>query len=139
MGGTVGAEEGARREGVGLGEGGYAVSAPKGPSWFRSTTCFALLCRATTAASAAALAYTRWVVLCSDTEFVLIVNQVGEATLVARRSTLEARKKEAAEDKEGVGTEGEALPGEVYSAEREWVSEEFLEADATQKGQESVS
>ncbi len=59
---------------------------------------------------------------------------MGDATLVARRSTLEARKKEAAADKDGLGTEGGALPGEVYSAEREWVSEEFLEADATQKG-----
>lgn len=60
---------------------------------------------------------------------------MGDATLVARRSTLEARKKEAAEDKDGFGTEGEALPGEVYSAERDWVSEEFLDADAKQKGQ----
>jgi len=61
--------------------------------------------------------------------------KVGDATLVARRSTLEARKNEAAEDKDGFGTEGEALPGEMYSAERDWVSEEFLEADATEKGQ----
>lgn len=55
--------------------------------------------------------------------------------MAARRSTLEARKKEAAEDKDGIGTEGEALPGEVYSAEREWVSEEFQGAYAEQKGQ----
>lgn len=55
--------------------------------------------------------------------------------MVARRSTLEARKKEAAEDKDGIGTEGAALPGEVYSAEREWVSEEFQEAYAEEKGQ----
>lgn len=55
--------------------------------------------------------------------------------MAARRSTLEARKKEAAEDKDGVGTEGEALPGEVYSAEREWASEEFQGAYAEQKGQ----
>lgn len=55
--------------------------------------------------------------------------------MAARRSTLEARKKEAAEDEDGIGTEGAALPGEVYSAEREWASEEFREAYAEQKGQ----
>lgn len=59
--------------------------------------------------------------------------------MAARRSTLEARKQEAAEDKDGIGTEGEALPGEVYSAEREWVSEEFQGAYAEQKGQANES
>lgn len=60
--------------------------------------------------------------------------QVGDATLTARRSTLEARKKEATEDKDGIGTEGTAVPGEMYSAEREWVSEEVQQADKEQKG-----
>ena len=60
---------------------------------------------------------------------------MGNATLAARRLTLEARRKEAADDKDGIGTEGAVLPGEVYSAQREWVSEEFQEAYAEQKGQ----
>ncbi|CAM9262946.1 unnamed protein product, partial [Ectocarpus fasciculatus] len=62
--------------------------------------------------------------------------KVGHATLVAQRSTVEARKKEAAEDKDGVGTEGTVSPGEVYSAHRDWVSEEFQEAAKEQKGWE---
>lgn len=56
--------------------------------------------------------------------------------LVAQRSTFEARKKEAAEDKDGVGTEGTVSPGEVYSAHRHWVSEEFQEAAKEQKREE---
>lgn len=60
--------------------------------------------------------------------------QVRDVTIVARRSTLEAKMKEAVEDKEGIGTEGTAVPGEVFSAEREWVSEDFREADAELKG-----
>ncbi|CAM9386389.1 unnamed protein product, partial [Ectocarpus sp. 8 AP-2014] len=59
--------------------------------------------------------------------------KVGHATLVAQRSAFEARKKEAAEDKDGVGTEGTVSPGEVYSAHRDWVSEEFQEAAKEQK------
>lgn len=42
--------------------------------------------------------------------------------------------KEATEDKEGIGTEGTVVPGEAFSAEREWVSEEFREANAELKG-----
>ncbi|CAM9647190.1 unnamed protein product, partial [Ectocarpus sp. 12 AP-2014] len=59
--------------------------------------------------------------------------KVGHATLVAQRSTFEARKKEAAEDKDGVGTEGTVSPAEVYFDHREWVSEEFQEAAKEQK------
>lgn len=74
----------------------------------------------------------------AQTMFNCILVQVGDATLVARRATLEARKKEAAEDKDGVGTEGTVSPGEMYSAEREWVSEEVQEADEEQKGGDQV-
>ena len=59
--------------------------------------------------------------------------------MAALRSTLDARKKEAAEDKDGIGTEGETLPGEVYSEKREWVSEEFQGAFAEQKGEPKKS
>ncbi|CAN0449105.1 unnamed protein product, partial [Pylaiella littoralis] len=62
--------------------------------------------------------------------------KVGDATLIARGSTLEAKMKEAAEDMEGIGTEGTVVPGEAFSAEREWVSEEFQEANAELKGWE---
>ncbi|CAN0120353.1 unnamed protein product [Scytosiphon promiscuus] len=62
--------------------------------------------------------------------------KVGDATLDARRATLEARKREAAEDKDGVGTEGTTSPGEMYSADREWISAAVREADEDQKAWE---
>ncbi|CAN0023016.1 unnamed protein product, partial [Laminaria digitata] len=61
---------------------------------------------------------------------------VGEAALTSRSLMLNARKKEAAADKEGVGTEGTLCPGEVYSGKRKWDSEEFQRADAELKAWE---
>lgn len=60
--------------------------------------------------------------------------QVGEATLASRESTLNARMREAEEDKDGTGTEGTVDPGEIYSATREWTSDGFQQADAELKG-----
>lgn len=62
------------------------------------------------------------------------MSKVGEATLDSIATTLEARKKEAEEDKEGTQTEGSASPGEIYSMNRPWVSKEFKEAEADMKG-----
>ena len=67
--------------------------------------------------------------------FVLFVLKVGETALTSRALMLNARKKEAEADSEGVGTEGSLSPGEVYSSERKWASEEFQRADAELKGE----
>lgn len=58
------------------------------------------------------------------------------ATLDSFASTLEARKKEAEEDKEGIETEGSTSPGEMYSKNRSWVNKEFKKAEADMKGVE---
>lgn len=59
----------------------------------------------------------------------------GEATLASCESALNARKKEAAADKEGTGVEGTLFPGEAYSASRDWINDEFQLANAELKGE----
>lgn len=60
--------------------------------------------------------------------------QVGKATLAAREVMIDARKKEAEKDKEGVETESVASPGEAYSSSRVWISEEYRQAEVELRG-----
>ena len=47
---------------------------------------------------------------------------------------LDARQREAENDSEGKGTEGSLCPGETYSVQREWDSEEYQAANADLEG-----
>lgn len=59
---------------------------------------------------------------------------MGEATLASRQKMLDAKMRVADDDREGIETEGEALPGEMYSTTRKWVSTEYRDAEAELKG-----